>query len=270
MTRRLALVTGASGGIGEAIARRLAADDMVVIALARRAEKLRTLAAEIDGAAYAVDLSDPDATTAVCQQILEEHGTPDVIINNAGAGRFISIEETSNEEARQQLELPYLAAFHVTRGFIEPMLRRGSGTIFQINSPVAVVPWPGAVGYAASRFALRGFTEALRQDLWTTGIRVGSLTPARVHSEYFDANPGSVERVPRVEALVGTMTPEGVADAVAVSLRHRAHRDSFVPWRWALIAPWARVFPGVVAWLFRATGHRRLHQKKDTEGRHRG
>lgn len=254
---QLVVVTGASGGIGEAIARRLSADGARVVVLARREAPLRRLAEEIDGAAYPVDLADADATAAICARILEEEGIPDVIVNNAGAGRFLSIEETSNDEARQQVELPYLAAFHVTRGFIEPMLARGSGTIMQVNSPVAVVPWPGAVGYAASRFALRGFTEALRQDLWGTGIHVGSLTPSRVHSDYFGANPGSVERVPRVEFMVGTMTPAQVADAVASALRHRPNKDSHVPWRWALIAPWARVFPGVVAWLFRATGHRR-------------
>lgn len=155
------------------------------------------------------------------------------------------------------MALPYFAAFHTTRGFIDAMLARGSGTILQINSPVAVVPWPGAVGYASARFALRGFTEALRQDLWRTGINVASVSPARVHSDYFDANPGSLERVPKVELLVGTMTPEQVADSVASALRHRPNKDSYVPWRWALIAPWARVFPGAVAWLFRRTGHRR-------------
>lgn len=194
----LAVVTGASGGIGEAIARRLAADGTRVVLLARRAQPLQQLAGELGGAAYPVDLADGEATADVCRRILAEEGTPDLIVNNAGAGRFRSIEETSNGETRQQMELPYRAAFHVTRGFIEAMLARGHGTIMQINSPVAVVPWPGAVGYAAARFALRGFTEALRQDLHGTGINVASLSPSRVHSGYFDANPGSLERVPKV------------------------------------------------------------------------
>ena len=257
MSGHTVLVTGASGGIGEAIARRLAADGARVVLVARRAERLDAIAAEIGGAGHAVDLSDGAATAEVCSRILAEQGCPDVIINNAGAGRFLSIEETSNEEAAEQIALPYLAAFHTTRAFIEPMLARGTGTIFQINSPVAVVPWPGAVGYAASRFALRDFTEALRQDLWSTGISVGSLSPTRVHSDYFEANPGSVDRVPRVEALVGTMTPAQVADAVARCLTRRPDRDSFAPWRWAVMAPVARAVPGAIAWLFRRTGYRR-------------
>ncbi len=253
----LVLVTGASSGIGEAIARRAVADGARVVLMARRADRLAELAAEIGAVPVAVDLGDADATAAACDRVLAEHGVPDVIVNNAGSGRFTAIEETSAAEAAAQVALPYLAAFAVTRGFIEPMLKRGTGIVFQINSPVAVVPWPGAVGYAAGRFALRGFTEALRQDLSGTGIRVGSLTPTRVTSDYFEANPRSRDRVPRIEWLVGSMTPEQVAAAAAEAIVRRPGKDSYAPWRWALLAPLARAVPGPVTWLFRITGHRR-------------
>ncbi len=255
------MVTGASAGIGEAISRRLAADGAHLVLLARRADRLQALAEEIGAEAFSVDLADAEATAAVCARILEEIGVPDIIINNAGAGRFLTIEETSCEEAHQQMALPYFAAFHVTRGFIDAMLDRGSGIVFQINSPVAVIPWPGAVGYAAARFALRGFTEALRQDLHGTGVKVGSLTPTRVHSDYFEANPDSVSRVPRVEGIVGTMTPTEVAESVASALTRRPGRDTHVPWRWTFFAPIARAIPGPFAWLFRVTGHRRPRRR---------
>lgn len=259
----LTVITGASAGIGEAIARRLTRDGHRVVLLARRADRIAALADQLgpDAHAYPVDLSDPAAVADVCARIGAEHGTPDIVINNAGSGRFLSIEETGSVEAREQIALPYLAAFDVTRGFIEPMLARGSGIVFQINSPAAVVPWPGAVGYSAARAALDGFTRALRQDLAGTGIRVGSLTPTRVHSDYFDANPDSVARVPKVEWIVGTMTPADVADAVADALAKRPGRDTAAPWRWALFAPIARAVPGPFAWLFRLTGHKRAAQK---------
>lgn len=254
---KLILVTGASGGIGEAIARRCAAEGAQVVAVARREDRLTRLAAETGAIPMVADLSEPEQVAALCQRVLTEVGVPDIIVNNAGAGRFSSIEETSVDEAHAQMSLPYFAAFNVTRGFIEPMLARGSGVVFQINSPVAVVPWPGSVGYAAARFALRGFTEALRQDLWGTGIQVGSLMPTRVHSEYFEANPGSIDRVPRVENMVGSMTPDEVAKACVNALTKRPGKDTCVPWRWGLIAPVARAFPGALAALYRATGHRR-------------
>ncbi|MCG7426122.1 SDR family NAD(P)-dependent oxidoreductase [Helcobacillus massiliensis] len=264
--RPLVVVTGASAGIGEAIARRFAAEGARVVLLARRADRLDTLVAEIgrdtgrsgDVDSYAVDLADAGATADVCRAILHDHGTPDVLINNAGAGRFLSIEETSVEEAHAQMDLPYFAAFHMTRGLIEPMIARGRGVVFQINSPVAITAWPGAVGYAAARGAIRGFTAALRQDLHGTGVRVGSLTPTRVHSDYFDANPDSVDRVPKVEALVGTMTPEEVAETTLRAVRTRPGRDSFAPWRWSLFAPVAAAVPAPFEWLFRVTGHKRV------------
>lgn len=206
---------------------------------------------------YAVDLGDAEATAEVCARILAEQGVPHVVVNNAGAGRFLAIEETSPAEAEAQMRLPYLAAFGLTRGLVEPMMARGSGTILQINSPASIVPWPGAVGYAAARWAVRGFTEALRQDLYGTGIAVGSVTPARVHSDYFAANPDSQDRVPKAEVLVGTMTPEQVAGAVAHALAHRPGRDTVVPWRLAVMMRWARVFPGTIAAPYRWTGRRR-------------
>lgn len=261
------VVTGASSGIGEAIARRLSADGARVVAMARRADRLQALADQTGAYPVPADLSDADAVAEACQGVISRFGVPDVIINNAGSGRFLSIEETDPAEAAAQVTLPYLAAFAVTRAFIEPMLARGSGTILQINSPVAVVPWPGAVGYAAGRWALRGFTEALRQDLAGTGIHVGSVTPTRVHSAYFDGDEDSRRRVPRVEALVGTMQPAQVADAVARALVRRPGRDTHVPWRWGLVAPLARALPGPFALLFRVTGHRRRGRGRGIGGR---
>jgi short-subunit dehydrogenase len=154
------------------------------------------------------------------------------------------------------VRLPYLAAFAVTRAFVEPMLARGSGTILVINTPASIVPWPGAAGYAAARFALRGFTEALRQDLRGTGLRVTSVTLARVTSDYFDANPGALERVPSAEALVGHLSPEQAAEVVVGAVRSGA-REVHAPWRWALLAPVAKVLPAPFAWLFARTGARR-------------
>lgn len=254
---KFVVVTGASAGIGEAVARRCAAAGASVAVVARRADRLAALEREIGARAYVADLSKADDVEAFCERLLITQGVPDIVVNNAGAGRFLAMEETSNAEAVEQMALPYFAAFFVTRGFIEPMLARGSGVIMQVNSPVALVPWPGAVGYAASRFALRGFTEALRQDLWGTGIRVGSVTPPRVQSDYFDANPGAVDRVPRVEALVGTMTSDQAGDAVVRAIIRRPSKDTYVPWRWGLAAPFVRRFPGAAAALFRTTGHSR-------------
>jgi short-subunit dehydrogenase len=257
----LALVTGASSGIGAATTRALAREGARVVLVAREPEQLEKVAEEVrqsgaEAHAVAADLGLHEEVAAAAERVLGDIGVPDVVVNNAGAGRFLFIDETDPEEAVRMMAVPYFAAFFVTRAFIEPMLARGSGTILMVNSPVSIVPWPGAIGYAAARYALRGFTQALRQDLRDTSLHVTSVTPAKVSSAYWEHNPGAAERTPRVEKLAGTMTPEQVADAIVKALRRDAG-DVYPPLRWGLIEPFARAVPGPVAWLLAKTGAHR-------------
>jgi short-subunit dehydrogenase len=97
------------------------------------------------------------------------------LTNNAGAGRWLALEETDPNEAISMMSVPYFAAFFVTKAFIEDMVRRGSGQIGNVNSPMAYLTIPGATRYTASRRALRGFNDALRADLRGTGVRVTHL-----------------------------------------------------------------------------------------------
>jgi uncharacterized protein len=264
---RLALVTGASSGIGAATARALASEGARIVLVAHEPEALEKVAEEIrasgaEAQAVAADLSQHEEVTELGERVLSEIGVPDVIVNNAGAGRFLFIDETDPEEAVQMMAVPYFAAFFVTRAFIERMLARGSGTILMVNSPVSIGPWPGAIGYASARYALRGFTEALRQDLRGTGLHVGSVTPAKVSSPYFDRHPGAAERVPKIGRVAGTMTPEQVAEVIVKALRRDAG-DVQAPWRWAAIVPFARAVPAPLAWLYAKTGARRPQDVHD-------
>ncbi len=149
MTSRVVLVTGASSGIGEATARRYGASGAHVLLLARNADRLDEAVRAIrkDGGtatAYPVDLADPKAIEEVSARVTREAGTPDVLINNAGAGRWLPIIETSAEEALAMIEVPYLAAFNLTRAFLPNMLARRSGAIACITSPASYVVWPNA------------------------------------------------------------------------------------------------------------------------------
>src|SRR3954454_16871777 len=120
--RRLVLITGASSGIGAATARLTAREGGRVLLLARRREALEQLATEIKGNggeawAYPVDLCDPAAGGQTGQAILGEVGAPDILINNGGAGRWLSVEQTSPDELVQMMASPYFGAFYVTRAF---------------------------------------------------------------------------------------------------------------------------------------------------------
>lgn len=199
---RLALVTGASSGIGEATVRSLAAQGARVVLVARSADKLEAIAHDIktDGGgarAVAADLANPDDVARMSEVVRREAGDPDILINNAGAGRWLSVIETSPEEALRMIELPYLAAFYTTKAFLPAMMTRRSGHIVSVTSPASFIVWPNAAGYIAARQALKGFTDGLRLEVAPHGIRVSMVVLGTVESTYWEHNPGSRERVPK-------------------------------------------------------------------------
>ena len=133
------------------------------------------------------------------------------------------------------------------------MLKRKSGTLIHVNSPVCFMPWPSAVGYTASRFALRGLHEALAQDLVGTGVNTCHVVFGRVNSEYFDHNAGVAERMPGIAATVRTLEVQECAKILAdVAIKPKTlvvHPFMLRLFYWNnLVAPW------LTRWLMRVTG----------------
>lgn len=155
---------------------------------ARRAGKLKQIAEALEsqGAAaayYGVDLANADEVTAMAERIKSEHGVPDIIVNNAGSGRWLSTAETSLEEARQMIELPYLAAFYVTRMFLPEMIARGQGHIACVTSPASYIVWPNACAYGASAKPFSASHSALSVEMRGGGDRRGDRARARKRGE---------------------------------------------------------------------------------------
>jgi short-subunit dehydrogenase len=227
MAADLVLVTGASSGIGEATARRYGASGARVLLLARNADRLDDVAHAIrkDGGAaspYPVDLADSGAIEEVSARIASEAGTPDILINNAGAGRWLPLIETTAEEVLAMIEVPYLAAFNLTRAFLPKMLARRSGAIACITSPASYVAWPNAAAYTAARAALRGFTEALRADVKGSGLTVTLVVLGVVDSPYWEHNPGSREHVPVANpTLASTLSTAEAAETIFAGIASR-------------------------------------------------
>jgi short-subunit dehydrogenase len=230
MARKLVLVTGASSGIGAATAKLYAGRGAKLLLLARNADRLAEVAAAIerDGGeaiAYQIDLADAAAVAETTARIKRETGTPDIIINNAGGGRWLTVEETSAEQALAMIEVPYLAAFNLTRGFLPEMIARGSGAIACITSPASYVVWPNAAAYVAARHALLGFTESLREDLRRTKIGVTLVVLGLVETPYWEHNPGSREHVPAPNPLLApVLTAEQAAEAIVTGIERRRKR----------------------------------------------
>jgi uncharacterized protein len=219
MSSRIALVTGASSGIGEATAKRYAASGAQVALLARNAERLDAVAAAIrrDGGSampFVADLSDATAVAEVSARIARDLGTPDILINNAGAGRWLPLIETSAAEASAMIAVPYLAAFNLTRAFLPEMLKRRSGKIAFVTSPAAFLAWPNASGYIAARRAVAGLADALRAEVKGSGVTVTLVVLGTVDSPYWQHNPGSREHLPAGNALTPTLTTQEAAEAI--------------------------------------------------------
>lgn len=220
MGSKLVLVTGASSGIGEATAKLYADKGAQVILLARNTTRLEAVAEAIrrsggTATAYAVDLADAAATADAAARIQREVGIPDILINNAGAGRWLPLLETTPEDARTTMAVPYLAAFDLTRAFAPGMIARGSGGIVFISSPAAYIAWPRASAYIAARRAVAGFADSLRPELKGKGIKVTLVILGTVKTPYWQHNPGSRENMPNSDPrLVPVLTPEQAAEAI--------------------------------------------------------
>ena len=263
---KTALITGASSGIGAATAQELARAGATVVLVARRAEQLRAVASSIGGAAsfYSTDLRDAAAVTSLSARVTSEIGIPDIIVNNAGAGRWKFVEETTPSEAVDMMAVPYFAAFNVTHSFLPGMLRRNTGHIVNVSSVGSRFVWPGATAYIAARWAVRGFTQALRADLADTGIRVTLYESGVVQSEYWDHNPGSRERVPKMGNLVPSLTAEAAARALVRGIK-REQKLVVAPFMMKMTYWQHAVAPGVVQWLMTRTGYKRVKEGRNSQ-----
>lgn len=262
MAQQLAIVTGASSGIGEATAAVLAARGWRVVAVARRRDRLEALRARAAAVGAgeivveALDAADADAVAAMARRVRERYGTPGAIVNSAGAGVWRWPEDTPPALMEELLDAPFRSAYHVTYGFLEAMLAQDSGVIVHVGSPASLVPWPSATGYAVSRWALRGYHEALVQDLHGTGVHSCHVLFGEVATAYFEVNPDSREHIPSLGALIPTIPATEAAEVIVRTL-HRP-RPLVVHTRMQQLeyALW-RVSPRLVAWLARTTGRRR-------------
>jgi short-subunit dehydrogenase len=246
LSGRVAIVTGASSGIGEATARLMTEAGMRVALCARRKDRLEKLAAEIRSAGGEVSVHPLDVTDAtglrwMVDEAARQWGRIDVLVNNAGRGLAATFEQTTAEEFRALLELNVLAVFNATQAVLPIMRRQGGGHIINVSSMVGRRGVPYRAAYSATKFALGGMSEALRVELTGSGVMVSLVYPVGTLTEFHEAEP---QKIPWRQ--VGPMqTAERVARAILRCAR-RPRAEVYPYWPARILALLSVVAPRLV------------------------
>ena len=181
MTSRIALVTGASSGIGEATATRLAAAGLTVYGAARRADRVAQLPGVIP---IAMDITDDAQVSAAVQRIIDEQGRLDVLVNNAGYAQYGPVEDISIDAARRQFDVNIFGLAYLTQLVIPHMRAQGKGVIVNVSSMGGRIYTPLGAWYHATKHALEGWSDCLRVELKPMGIDVVIVEPGGIATEF--------------------------------------------------------------------------------------
>lgn len=247
MAPRTALITGASSGIGEAFARRLAADGHRVVLVARRRERLEALARELVAAGGRAQPLVADLATDAGLRAVEAHVASDedlaVLVNNAGVAHFGRFVDEDPQEAEDALRVMVLATVRLTRAALPRMCARRAGAAINMASRSAFAPQPNHATYAAAKAYIHRFTLAVAEELRGSGVRMVSVCPGPVRTEIFQR--AGID--PR--ALSHIIEPKAVVDAALATLA--AGSVVCVPDERRAVAMLRRVLPS--RWLRRAS-----------------
>jgi serine 3-dehydrogenase len=228
---RRVLITGASAGIGEACARAFAERGAHLVLVARRLDRLHALEVELReshgvGVEIAqVDVTDRASVDAFASTLEGADRIPDVLINNAGLGRgFHPFHEGEVEDWEEMIDTNLKGLLHVTRAVLPGMAERGSGHVVNIGSLAGHEVYPGGNVYCATKFGVEALTRALRLDLMGTGVRVSSVDPGMVDTEFSTVRfHGDQKRAAAVYRGLQPLTAADVADAVLYCVTRPPH-----------------------------------------------
>jgi 3-oxoacyl-[acyl-carrier protein] reductase len=221
----VAIITGSSRGIGFAVAQAFVARGMQVVISARKEDELKNAAAALESGAnvHAVraDIRKPADAERLIKESVGRFGGVDVLVNNAGVGKFANVADFSLDDWQQVLETNVSGVFYCTRAAIPEMKRRGGGYIINISSLAGKNAFAGGAAYCASKAALNAFSEALMQEVRHDNIRVSSVMPGSVSTGFGDRGVGgeadwkiAPEHVAEVVVDLVTLNPRSLASRV--------------------------------------------------------
>src|SRR5205814_335763 len=222
------IVTGASSGIVRAAALEFARRGASLVIAARRAEPLEEVARQcralgVKCTPVAADVTKPED----CQRLVAAGGTVDVLVNNAGFAVFDDIENAKPEDLEAMMQTNYFGTVWCTQAVLPQMLARGKGTIVNVSSIAGIMGYARMGGYCATKFAMIGFSEALRDEVLGRGVRVALVCPGTTETEFFEkAERG---KMPGASRLILAVKPERVAHAICDAAEDGKYRRILPP-----------------------------------------
>ena len=227
LENRTVLITGASGGIGASICKKLVDAGARLIAVGNETEKLQQLVRSLPGehAWVSADLTAAEGVQAVADEV-DRQGGIDILINNAGVARFGFLAQQSDGDLGAQIAVNLLAPMLLTRALLPALMKSGSPSIVNMGSTFGSIGYSGFTAYCASKFGLRGFTEALRRELADTPIRIFYLAPRATRTPIND------EQVVAMNQALGNKMdePEVVADHLLSMLQSQRNFSRYIGW----------------------------------------
>lgn len=219
--RPLAVVTGASAGIGEAISRRLSEEGFRILLGARRLDRLEVIAAEIGGEARQLDVTSGESIRDFCAGIEEVA----VLVNNAGGARGLEpVESAQLDEWRWMWEVNVLGLVAMTKALLPALERSGRGHVVNLSSTAAVEVYEGGAGYTAAKHGVNAITKTLRLELAGRPVRITEVCPGMVETDFsLNRFGGDRERAEAVYRGLDPLQPEDVADVVAFAVTRPFH-----------------------------------------------
>ncbi|GAB4503873.1 MAG: SDR family oxidoreductase [Anaerolineales bacterium] len=255
LKNKVVLITGASSGFGYDAAHLFAQEGCKVVLAARRLDRLQALAEEIQSAggealAMPVDVTQNAEIELMTQTVMEVYEQVDILFNNAGFGRLDWLENLEPErDIETQIQVNLVGMIQVTRAILPHMLRRQQGHIINMSSVAGCIAAPTYSVYAASKFGVRGFTDALRREVAPFGIHVSGIYPGPAHTEFGWGSGFKLQTRLRFFKRI-FMPSEKVAQRVVELARH-PRRNVIIPGWFNLLIWGENTFPAIADWLIR-------------------
>ncbi|GLX67112.1 SDR family NAD(P)-dependent oxidoreductase [Paenibacillus glycanilyticus] len=246
---KIVLITGASSGIGAVTAKQLAKLGALPIMTGRNLERLRKHAAAIgtDCPMYRMDVTDMSQVQQTVDAIMAKYGRIDVLLNNAGFGKFETFLDAKVESFEEMMDTNYMGVVRCTKAVLPYMLKQGSGHIVNIASMAGKIGSSKSTGYSATKHAVLGFTNSLRMELAGTNVAVSAVNPGPIRTEFFEVADPSGTYVKNVSWFM--MKPEYVANQI-IKVMERRKAEVDLPKTAAVGIKLYQLFPRIADRIF--------------------